>query len=42
MNGNLRTPKLTQFNDLITWLNNKYNYDIPTYYLDTSDLNNNG
>lgn len=42
MNGNLRTPKLSQFNNLITWLNNKYNYDIPTYSLDTSDLNNNG
>jgi LAGLIDADG endonuclease len=42
INGNLRTPKISQFNDLITWLNKRYHYNIPTYLPDDSDLNNNG
>lgn len=42
MNGHLRTPKVSQFNDLITWLNDKYHYNIPTYSPKTSDLNSNG
>ncbi len=42
MNGNLRTPKLTQFNDLILWLNNRYHYNISIYSPDQSDLNLNG
>jgi len=42
MNGNLRTPKISQFNDLITCLNDKYHSDIPVYSQDTSDLNTNG
>lgn len=42
INGNLRTPKIDQFNCLITWLNNKYNYEIPINSPDTSDLNSNG
>jgi len=42
MNGNLRTPKINQFNDLITCLNDKYHYNIPIYSPDTSDLNTNG
>ena len=42
MNGSLRTPKITQFNDLILWLNDKYHYNIPVYSPDSSDLNNNG
>jgi hypothetical protein len=42
MNGHLRTPKISQFNDLITWLNDKYHYNIPIYSPDTSDLNSNG
>jgi LAGLIDADG endonuclease len=42
MNGNLRTPKISQFNDLIAWLNDRYHYNIPIYFPDTSDLNNNG
>jgi hypothetical protein len=42
MNGNLRTPKISQFNDLIAWLNDRYHYNISIYFPDTSDLNNNG
>jgi hypothetical protein len=42
MNGNLRTPKISQINDLIAWLNDRYHYNIPIYLPDTSDLNNNG
>lgn len=42
MNGNLRTPKLTQFNDLILWLNNRYHYNISIYSPDQSYLNLNG
>lgn len=42
MNGNLRTPKLSQFNALIACLNDKYSYNIPIFSPDTSDLNTNG
>lgn len=42
INGNLRTPKITQFNYLIVWLNDRYHCNIPIYSLDTSNLNNNG
>ena len=42
MNGYLRTPKLTKFNDLISWLNDKYLYNIPIYSIDVRDLNVNG
>jgi hypothetical protein len=42
MNGNLRTPKISQFNDLIVWLNDRYHYNISIYSPDTNDLNNNG
>jgi hypothetical protein len=42
LNGYLRTPKIIKFNDLIVWINNKYNYNIPINSPDTSDLNENG
>lgn len=42
LNGYLRTPKLIKFNELIIWLNNKYNYNIPIHSPDTNDLNENG
>ena len=42
MNGYLRTPKINKFNDLILWLNDKYNYNIAINSPDTSDLNYNG
>ena len=42
MNGYLRTPKINKFNDLILWLNDRYNYNIPIYSPDTSDLKDNG
>jgi len=42
INGYLRTPKLTQFNDLIAWLNDRYNYSIKCHSADISDLNKNG
>ncbi len=41
LNGNLRTPKILKFNELIVWLNEKFNYYIPTHSPDTSDLNEN-
>lgn len=42
VNGNMRTPKITQFNELIIWLNEIYELKIPIYSVDTSDLNCNG
>lgn len=42
LNGYLRTPKILKFNELIVWLNNKYNYNIPIHSPDVSDLNKNG
>jgi hypothetical protein len=42
LNGYLRTPKINKFNDLIVWINNKYNYNIPIHSPDTTDLNDNG
>lgn len=42
MNGYLRTPKLNKFNDLISWLNDKYHYNLPIFSIDVSDLNVNG
>lgn len=42
INGKLRTPKINIFNELISWLNVKYNYNIPIHTPDTSNLNNNG
>lgn len=42
LNGYLRTPKIIKFNELIVWLNVKYNYNIPIHSPDTSDLNENG
>jgi hypothetical protein len=41
MNGYLITPKLSQFNDLIFWLNDKHQYLIPIHSLDISDLSSN-
>lgn len=42
LNGYLRTPKIIKFNQLIIWLNQKYNYNIPIYSPDISNLNENG
>ena len=42
LNGYLRTPKILKFNELIVWLNYKYNYNIPIHSPDTNDLNENG
>nr|YP_009690420.1 LAGLIDADG homing endonuclease [Schizopora paradoxa]QEG57200.1 LAGLIDADG homing endonuclease [Schizopora paradoxa] len=42
MNGFLRTPKIYIFNQLILWLNYKYQYNIPINSPDTSELKNNG
>jgi hypothetical protein len=42
LNGYLRTSKIIKFNELIVWLNNKYNYNIPIHSPDTSDLIKNG
>jgi hypothetical protein len=42
LNGYLRTPKFIKFNELIVWLNDKFNYNIITHSPDTSDLNENG
>ena len=42
MNGYLRTPKINKFNDLILWLNERYHYNIPIHYVDSSSLNSNG
>ena len=42
MNGYLRTPKINKFNELIVWLNERYHYNIPIHYVDSSSLNSNG
>lgn len=42
LNGYIRTPKLIKFNELIMWLNERYNYNIPVNSVDISSLNNNG
>jgi hypothetical protein len=42
LNGNLRTPKILKFNELIVWLKEKFNYQISIHSPDTSDLNKNG
>ena len=42
LNGYLRTPKIIKFNELIVWLNDKFNYNIITHSPDTNDLNENG
>jgi hypothetical protein len=42
LNGYLRTPKIIKFNELIVWINNKYNSNISINSPDTSDLNENG
>jgi hypothetical protein len=41
MNGYLRTAKLIKFNELIKWLNNRFQYTIPIHSPDTSLLNKN-
>lgn len=41
INGKLRTPKIIKFNDLIVWINKKYDYKLPIYNLNTSPLNSN-
>jgi len=42
LNGYLRTPKIIKFNQLINWLNKNYNYNIPIYSPNISNLNENG
>ena len=42
INGYLKTPKLIKFNDLIDWLNNKYQYSLPKYTYNQSEINSNG
>lgn len=42
INGYLRTPKIYQFNDLIIWFNDRYNYTIPLFSPDNLSLANNG
>jgi hypothetical protein len=41
IHGKLRTPKNIRFNQLIEYLNNKYNLNIKESLLDRSDLNSN-
>lgn len=42
INGYLRTPKIVKFNSLINWLNNKFDYNIPIYNINTEDLSKDG
>jgi len=42
LNGYLKTPKIIKFNELIVWLNEKYNSNITIHSPDTSNLNENG
>ncbi|GBT68169.1 hypothetical protein M6KS0526p2_2765 [Staphylococcus aureus] len=41
LHNKLRTPKNIRFNDLITFMNNKYSLNIKPSLLDTSNLNEN-
>ncbi|OSX56064.1 hypothetical protein POSPLADRAFT_1161144 [Postia placenta MAD-698-R-SB12] len=41
INGCLRTPKLTRFNDMIYWINRATGSSIPTHNVDNSNLLNN-
>lgn len=38
INGHLRTPKITQFNAMISWINNTTGESIPTYGVDESNI----
>lgn len=42
MSGYLRTPKIIKFNELISWFNNRFQYNFPIYSIDISDLKVNG
>ena len=42
INGYLRTPKIIKFNELIMWLNDRYDYEIPIHLEDINPLNCNG
>nr|YP_009649313.1 LAGLIDADG endonuclease [Rhizopogon vinicolor]QDA23227.1 LAGLIDADG endonuclease [Rhizopogon vinicolor] len=42
INGYLRTPKIVKFNNLINWLNNEFDYNIPIYNINTEDLSKDG
>ena len=42
INSYLRTPKIIKFNELISWINIRYSYNIPKYSIDNSDLKTNG
>lgn len=41
INGKFRTPKIDTLHKLITWYNNRYNYNMPLLPLDTSNLGSN-
>jgi hypothetical protein len=41
MNGYLKTPKLDQFNDLISWFNRIHGYTLPNHPLNTSEIYSN-
>lgn len=41
INGYLRSPKLSKFNLVIDYLNNKYSLNIPKYNIDISDFKSN-
>lgn len=42
INGYLRTPKIIRFNEIIQWLNKKYNYNIHINSIDVHSLAENG